>query len=503
MSAAAVDPARIRQVLYWRLLAATFDLEELAPGLASMTRTLAQAEGLPPSVLDAKTGIDTLLERHPELAGRLERLGEFLVEAAASDVQESVPVAPENGQAAPHPPAELHPTEAAKGRDSEAPATGGDEPEPEPEPGIGDILLFGKVLLNVFGPAGQGDSVTAQQYHRWQQDVGHLETLFGFAPGSLAGGGPTVLPGPGGGAGGHRPLIDDAELAEELLAMESDLIRRMDLREALNDDRLAAKIPLTLPVIEQLFHDKGKLTGPALANAKRIIKAYVDKLAAVLRKEVMRTTLGALDRSQPPRRVFRNLDLARTVWKNLPNYHPRDGRLYVDRLYYKHRARKELMKYFIVVVDQSGSMIDAMTQCAILASIFAGLPTVDVVLIAFDTAVIDLTPWAQDPFEALMRTNLGGGNDGPLAMEHARAHIQDPRRTTMVWISDFYEHRALMPMIREVVAQGVHFIPVGSVSGTGYFSVDAWFRKQFEQIGHPVFTGNIKKLIAELKGRLI
>jgi uncharacterized protein with von Willebrand factor type A (vWA) domain len=153
-------------------------------------------------------------------------------------------------------------------------------------------------------------------------------------------------------------------------------------------------------------------------------------------------------------------------------------------------------------VDQSGSMVSAMTQCAILASIFASLPRIKVTLIAFDTSVIDLTPWVHDPFEALMRTNLGGGNDGPLAMVEARAHIADARRTTMVWISDFYERRELMPMIKAVKESGVQFLPVASVSGTGYYSLDGWFKDELKKIGCPVLTGNIKKLIAELKKHL-
>ncbi len=70
----------------------------------------------------------------------------------------------------------------------------------------------------------------------------------------------------------------------------------------------------------------------------------------------------------------------------------------------------------------------------------------------------------------------------------------------MVWISDFYEFqndRPLFEMIRAVKQSGVHFIPVGSVSGTGYFNVNDWFRKQLKSIGLPVLTGNIKKLIVE------
>ena len=182
--------------------------------------------------------------------------------------------------------------------------------------------------------------------------------------------------------------------------MESDLIKRMDLREVLADDELAKKVTPTLAVVEQLLYDKSNLSGTALKNARAIIRKYVDDLAEVLGRQVMSASTGRIDMSVPPKRIFRNLDLGRTVWKNLPNFNPADGRIYVDRLYYRRTALNELTSKFIVVVDQSGSMVDAMVQCAILASVFAGLPRVSVSLIAYDTSAIDLTPWVHDPFEA-------------------------------------------------------------------------------------------------------
>ncbi|HEY2341491.1 MAG TPA: VWA domain-containing protein, partial [Chthoniobacteraceae bacterium] len=369
-------------------------------------------------------------------------------------------------------------------------------------------LVYSKVLLNVFGPNTRSPQCSAQQYAQWLKDVEALEGCLGFAPGRLRGGGGTAdgtpMPGggPGGGAGGNRQLIDDARLREELQAMESDIIQRMDLLEVLSDDNLAKCITPTAAVVEQLMHLKTKLSGKALGHARALIRKYVDQLAEVLRKQVISTSTGRIDRSIPPKKTFRNLDLRRTIWKNLPNYNQEHGRLYVDQLYYRHTAKHELNVYLIVVVDQSGSMVDAMTQCAILASIFAKLPRVKVTMLAFDTSVIDLTPWVEDPFEALMRTNLGGGNDGPLAMTEARARIVDPRRTTMVWISDFYERRELMPMIAAVKQSGVQFLPVASVSGAGHYSLDGWFKEELKKIGCPVLTGNIKKLIVELKKQL-
>lgn len=460
-----------RQMLYWRLIAASSGLEDVGAAFDATAVELADRLELPAAILDPNVGVDVLLHRYPKLKPDFD--------AVAASVQ---------------------------------------APEGEGQGGPEDVDLrrtfaYSKLLLNVFGPNTRTPACTAGQYQQWCQDVEALERCMGLAPGSLrAGAGPpsggSVQPMTGtGGAGvsGNAPNVDDRQLREELVAMESDLVKRMDLREVLKDDRLAAQLTPTLPLLEQLLRDKSNLSGPALANAKRLIKKYVDDLAAVLKRQVFSAKTGEIDRSVPPKRVFRNLDLKRTVWKNLKNYNPQDGRLYVDQLYYRRTAQKSLNKYLIVVVDQSGSMVDAMVQCAILASIFATIPRVVVSLVAFDTNVIDLTPWAADPFESLLRTNLGGGNDGPLAMAHARTLIVDPRRTTMVWISDFYEFhndRPLFEMIKAVKQSGVHFIPVGSVSGKGYFSVNEWFRKQLKSIGLPVLTGNIKKLIVELKKQL-
>lgn len=463
-----------RQIVFWRLMAATHGIGAPAAQFDSMTQQLAQQLKLPSEILEPGLSIEVLLHRYPDLKP--------LFESIQMDPQPDL----ENG------PARHDLTDQC-----------------DEETQLAKALAYSKLLLNVFGPNTQGERCSAAQYSQWCDDVGALEKCFGFGPGDLRQGGPSdsapAISGHGGGISGSAPRVDDTRLREELVAMESDLIKRMELREVLKDDRLAARLAPTMPLVEQLLYDKSNLTGAALKNAKQLIKKYVDNLAAVLKKEVVSSRGGEIDRSVPPKRVFRNVDIGRTVWKNLPNYDPVEKRLYVDQLFYRHRSEKSLNKYLIVVVDQSGSMVDAMVQCAILASIFATIPRVQVSLLAFDTNVIDLSQWVHDPFESLMRTNLGGGNDGPKAMEVARALVVDPRRTTMVWISDFYEFendRPLFNLIKAVKESGVHFIPVGSVSGKGYFSVNEWFRKQLRSIGLPVLTGNIKKLIVELKKQL-
>lgn len=462
-----------RQVVYWRLLSAMFGYTEQAGNFETMALEITREVGLPEYILDPRISIDTLLHHYPELEA------EFTLEI---------------------PP---------------------DEPETAT---LRRGLIFSKLLLNAFGPNTQTNPCTANQYAQWLKDVEHLERALNCPRGSLRGNAP--LPGTGkgqgNGAGGDSAMSDGGggagmgigsgfnipleEIQRAIKGLENDLIKRMALRELLQDNRLAAQMQPSMVLVEQLLRDKANLSGNALKNAKRLIRQYVDELAEVLHLQVKQTPSGKIDRSVPPKRVFRNLDLKRTIWKNLTNWNEEDKRLYVDRLYYKHTGRKRLPTRLIVVVDQSGSMVDAMVQCTILASIFAGLPDVDVHLLAFDTRVLDLTPWVSDPFEVLMRTQLGGGTHIRYALQQAADKIQDPRRTALVLITDFYEggsNQELLDTIRTLKESKVHFIPVGSVNSSGYASVNDWFRTRLKDMGLPILTGSPKKLIAELKKLIV
>lgn len=453
-----------RQVLYWRLLARLFDREEQVT-LESASLAVVTDIGLPAALLDPQVSVDSVVQRHPELEAEFDGL--------------MVP-APD--------------TDGARDRAAE----------------VRRAALASKVLLSVFA-TGDG-AVTAGQLARWQSDAGWLERALGCRPGELRGGRPCGGPPvPSAGAEGTGGGITTPGLSQlipaigpDLASLEADLVKRMQLREVLADPALAAQLTPSMSLIGQLLQDKNNLSGVALANAKSLIRRFVDEVAAVLRAEVEKASAGVPDRSIPPKRVFRNLDLDRTIWKNLTNWDPEEERLYVDRLYYRHTARKTTPQRLIVVIDQSGSMTDSMVNCAILASIFAGLPKVDVHLIAYDMLVLDLTPWVHDPFETLLRTKLGGGNDGMAAMALVQPIIAEPRHTVVVWISDFYETRVeeLFASMAAIHRSGAKFIPVGSVTSSGRGAVNPWFRERFKDLGAPVISGHIRKLVHELKTSL-
>ncbi|MEJ3749977.1 VWA domain-containing protein [Actinomycetes bacterium KLBMP 9797] len=512
-----------RQVLYWRLLARVFQADE-QPTLESASVAIVDDLGLPPALLDPTVAVDTIVQRYPELADELRGL-------LAPPPEPDGPLSESDGPSS----------------ESDGPSSAADPASPH-RAGAAEVrraALVSKLLLNVF-LTGSGN-VTATQLARWQSDVGWFEEALGCRPGELrgrgavpgrggapgrggvpagagAGSGPGAGPGSGAGAGsgagsgsggGFGPGIGLGPgagfdvgtgdgLGSILAGIEGDLVRRMHLREVLADPAMARQLTPSMSLIEQLLRDKHNLSGIALANAKALIRRFVDEVAEVLRTQVQQSSAGTIDRSVPPKRVFRNLDLERTIWKNLTNWSPDDERLYVDRLFYKQTAKRVIPARLVVVVDQSGSMVDAMVNCTILASIFAGLPKVDVHLVAYDTRALDLTPWVHDPFEVLLRTRLGGGTDGTAALTLVQPKIADPRNTVVVWISDFYEayEQQLFDGMAAMHRSGVKFIPVGSVNSGGQQSVNPSFRKRFKDLGTPVLSGHVRKLVHELKNFL-
>ncbi|MBM7843251.1 VWA domain-containing protein [Herpetosiphon giganteus] len=446
-----------RQVLYWRMLSTMFGYDQQAENLEGMSQHIASDLELPESILHPTLSLDQLFQRYPELEPEFD----------LTDLDDR-----------------------------------------HDETTLRRSLIVSKLMLNVFGPQTQKRSISAAEFAQWLKDVAHLERCLGFQPGALRQSQPgqgqaSQLGGLQGGQGiGSGFNFSEEDLRQVIQGLEKDLIKRMALREVLQDNRLAAQITPSMAVVEQLLRDKSHLSGNALNNAKRLIKQYVDELADVLRLQVMQAVSAKIDRSVPPKRVFRNLDLKRTIWRNLTNWNPNEGRLYVDRLYYRQTAKKRTPMRMIVVVDQSGSMVDAMVQCTILASIFAGLPHVDMHLIAFDTRMLDLTPWVHDPFEVLLRTQLGGGTSINEALQFASEKILEPRKTAVVLITDFYEggsQQVLLDSIKAMIESGVHFIPVGAVTSSGYFSVNDWFRTKLKEMGRPIFAGSPKKLIEQIK----
>lgn len=253
--------------------------------------------------------------------------------------------------------------------------------------------------------------------------------------------------------------------AKEVL--ERELINRRGVAELLDQPELLEKVEPNIELVKTLLTHKDLLDPRARILARKIIDRVVSELVKQLEVRVQAAITGALRRDRhSPRPVFRNLDLPRTLRKNLQNWDAERGRLVVDRVYYFASERNKRPWHIIVCVDQSGSMLDSAIFSAVMASIFAELPGVKTSLVLFDTNVVDLSDQVGQPVDVLLRVQLGGGTDIRRALVYCNELVREPARSIVVLITDFFEGGSDTELVQQVGAMataGVRMIGLGAL----------------------------------------
>jgi len=253
--------------------------------------------------------------------------------------------------------------------------------------------------------------------------------------------------------------------AKEVL--ERELISRRGIAELLDHPKLLEKIEPSVELVKTLLTHKDLLDPRARILARKIIDQVVQQLKKQLEIRVEQAITGALRKDRhSPRRVFRNLDLKRTLRKNLHNWDADRKLLLVDDVFYFSAERNKRPWHIIVCVDQSGSMLDSAIFSAVMASIFAELPGVRTSLVLFDTNVVDLSDQVGSPVDVLLKVQLGGGTDITKALHYANDLVGEPARAIVVLITDFFEGRDeqdLVDQVRAMSDAGIRMIGLGAL----------------------------------------
>lgn len=227
---------------------------------------------------------------------------------------------------------------------------------------------------------------------------------------------------------------------ETVEIMEKQALDRYGMTELLTDKDVLARLEPNQELLKTILQLKGSMNQDVLAEAKKIIRHVVDDLTKRLEQDIRQSIIGRVDRNRTsPVKSSRNFDIKKTIAKNLKNYDRENNRLVLERVYFNARVKKYNTWRVIIAVDESGSMMDSVIHSAVMAGIFAALPMLDTKLVIFDTNVVDLSGYVDDPVETLMSVQLGGGTDIGKAVGYCDTLIDNPDRTIVVLITDLYE----------------------------------------------------------------
>ncbi len=249
--------------------------------------------------------------------------------------------------------------------------------------------------------------------------------------------------------------------------MQRELIRRRGIADLMEKPELLEKIEPNLELVKTLLTHRELMNPKTRILVRKIIEKVVADLKKVMQVQVETAITGAIRKDRhSPRKVYRNLDLKTTLRRNLQNFDRASGKLFVDQVYFYAAERKKKPWHVIVVVDQSGSMLESAIFSAVMASIFAELPAVKTSLVLFDTQIVDLSDKVGQPVDVLLSIQLGGGTDITQALIYASGLVRQPQRTIVVLVTDFYEgrpERDLVAQTRIMADGGIRMIGLGAL----------------------------------------
>ena len=249
---------------------------------------------------------------------------------------------------------------------------------------------------------------------------------------------------------------------ETVEILERHALENYGMTELITDKEVLEKLEPNQELLKTILQLKHLMKGEVLDQARRIVKQVAKEIAQKLSQDIRRSLLGRIDRNaSSPVASIRNLDVRRTIRKNLKHYDPEREEIVLEKVYFNSRVRRFSKWRVVIAVDESGSMLESVIHSAVMAGIFAKLPMLDTRLVIFDTQVVDLSGYLEDPVATLMSIQLGGGTYIAGALQYCESLIENPRNTMVVLVSDLCEGgsvQGLLGVSRGIIESGARLI---------------------------------------------
>ncbi|MCG8649610.1 MAG: VWA domain-containing protein [Pirellulales bacterium] len=287
--------------------------------------------------------------------------------------------------------------------------------------------------------------------------------------------------------------------------LEKDALERYQLDEIVTNPEVLARAQPNPTLLKAVLRTKHLMNQDVLKAAQHLVRKAVEELMEKLAQEVRGAFQGSVDRRHRSfLKIAKNFDIETTLRRNLKNYDPDHRRVLVQTPFFYSRVRRQVDRWqMIILVDESGSMLDSVIHSAVTAAVFYSMKMMKVHLCIFDTSVVDLTDQVVDPVETLMKVQLGGGTDIGQAVQYASTLIDNPDRTIVALITDFYEGGPvgqLYSAARKLVEAGVTCLGLAALDGQAEPTYDEMVAAQLVRIGWHVAAmtpGELAHWVAE------
>lgn len=273
--------------------------------------------------------------------------------------------------------------------------------------------------------------------------------------------------------------------------MQQDAIERLNLRSLLLEPDVSDRLDWDPMLAAEVLTLMSTLPDSQTERIREIVRPVVEALERQLRPATQQALGGRL-RQRSPRRSprYRDIDWQRTLSANLKHYQPHYDTIIPEKLIHRGMPPR-LLSDVVLCLDQSASMATSVVYASVFASVLASVSSLNLRLLAFDTAVVDLTSRLHDPLDLLLGMQLGGGTDISQALRYSLQGIQRPHETLVILLSDLYDggdRQQLWQAFAQLLASGVRVVSLLALDETGVPRYDVATAERLAHLGIASFA---------------
>lgn len=277
---------------------------------------------------------------------------------------------------------------------------------------------------------------------------------------------------------------------ETVEIMQKQALEKYKLTEILTDENILKEIEPNIELLKNILTFKDMMSQNVKKLAYDIVKKTLEEIKNKMEVEIKKVFYGKkLPNSNTTNKIFKNLDIKKTIRYNLKNYDIKNKTIFTDKLFFNQNIKKYNPYNIIILIDESGSMLDSVIYSSIMASIFANLPYLSIKLVIFDISVFDLSEHIKEPIDILFKVQLGGGTNIAQALEYAKKITFAPDKTIVLLISDLFDsndYKLMYKNANDIIESGSKLIILTALDYNANSIYDKEAARYFSKIGAKV-----------------
>ena len=277
---------------------------------------------------------------------------------------------------------------------------------------------------------------------------------------------------------------------ETVEIMQKQALEKYKLTEILTDENILKEIEPNIELLKNILTFKDMMNQNVKKLAYDIVKKTLEEIKNKMEVEIKKVFYGKkLPNSNTTNKIFKNLDIKKTIKYNLKNYDIKNKTIFTDKLFFNQNIKKYNPYNIIILIDESGSMLDSVIYSSIMASIFANIPYLSIKLIIFDISVVDLSEHIKEPIDILFKVQLGGGTNIAQALEYAKKITFAPDKTIVLLISDLFDsndYKLMYKNANDIIESGSKLIVLTALDYNANSIYDKEAARYFLKIGAKV-----------------